>query len=115
MAEDKMNTPSGQTSLDASLDRRIILALETAPRPEIPADFAARISARLPPRATVVLTPGRYGQRAAVVCLVMLLPLMLAIAHRATGTSLYWFSIELIFCAQFALLAVWLAASVDSF
>jgi hypothetical protein len=111
MAEDKMNASSGQTSLD----RRIILALETAPRPEIPADFAARIAAQLPPRVTVVLTPGRYGQRAAVACLVVLLPLMLAIAHRATGTSLYWFSIELIFCAQFALVAVWLAASASSF
>jgi hypothetical protein len=40
---------------------------------------------------------------------------MLAIAHRATGTSVYWFSIESIFCAQFALLAVWLAASASSF
>jgi hypothetical protein len=114
MAEDKMNASSGQTSLDASLDRRIILALETAPRPEMPADFAARIAAHLPPRPGVVLTPGRYGQRAAVACLVVLLPLMLAIAHRATGTSLYWFSIELIFCAQFALVAVWLAASARS-
>jgi hypothetical protein len=115
MAEDKMNAPSGQTSLDASLDRRIILALETAPRAKIPADFAARIAAQLPPRATVVLPPGRYGQRAAVACLVVLFPLMLAIAHRATGTSLYWFSIELVFCAQFALVAVWLAASANSF
>jgi hypothetical protein len=115
MAEDKMNPPSGQASLNASLDRRIILALETAPRPEIPADFAARIAAQLPPRATVVLTPRRYGQRAAMVCLVVLLPLMLAIAHWTTGTSLYWFSIELIFCAQFALVAVWLAASASSF
>jgi hypothetical protein len=115
MAEDKMNAPSGQTSLDASLDRRIVLALKTAPRPDIPADFAARIAAQLPPRAAVVLTPRRYGQRAAMVCLVMLFPLMLAIAHRATGTSLYWFSMELIFCAQFALLAVWLVASEISF
>jgi len=35
---------------------------------------------------------------------------MLSFAHRATGTSLYWFSLESIFCAQFALLAVWLVA-----
>ena len=106
MPENKINT---------SLENRIILALEVAPRPEIPADFAARVSAQLPACATVVLTPGRYGQRAALVCLVLLLPLMLAIAHRATGTSLYWFSIESIFCAQFVLLAVWLAASATSF
>ena len=43
-------------------------------------------------------------------CLVVLLVLMLAFAHQATGNSLYWFSIESIFCAQFALLAVWLVA-----
>ena len=105
MPEDKINT---------SLENRIILALEVAPRPEIPADFAARVSAQLPPRAAVVLTPGRYGQRAAWVCLVLLLTLLLAIANRATGTSVYWFSIESIFCAQFVLLAVWLAASATS-
>ena len=104
MPEDKINT---------SLENRIILALEAAPRPEIPSDFAARVSAQLPPRPAVVLTPGRYGQRAALVCLVLLLPLMLAIAHRVTGTSLYWFSLESIFCAQFVLLAVWLASAAS--
>jgi hypothetical protein len=98
MAEDKMN----------SLDARIILALESAPRAEIPAGFAARVASQLPARPTVVLTPGRYGQRAALACLLVLLVLMLAIAHKATGSSLYWSSIEWIFCAQFAALAVWL-------
>jgi hypothetical protein len=58
----------------------------------------------------LVLTPGRYGQRAAAAGLVVLLVVMLTFAHRATGNSPYWFSIESIFCAQFALLAVWLVA-----
>ena len=102
MAEDKMNPQS--------LDARIILALETAPRAKIPAGFAARIARQLPPPATLVLTPGRYGQRAAAACLVVLMVLMLAFAHRANPSSLYWFSIEFIFCAQFVLLAVWLVA-----
>jgi hypothetical protein len=101
MAEDKMNAQS--------LDERIVVALETAPRPEIPAGFAARVAGQLPARSAVVLTPGRYGRRAAVACLVVLLVLMLEFARRATGSSLYWFSIESIFSAQFALLAVWLA------
>jgi hypothetical protein len=35
---------------------------------------------------------------------------MLAFAHRAAGTSLYWISLESILCAQFAVLAVWLVA-----
>jgi hypothetical protein len=90
------------------LERRILLALKDAPRPEIPADFAARIARQLPPRPAIVLTPGRYGQRAAVACLVVLLVLIFAFAPRAAGTSVYWFSIESIFCAQFALLTVWL-------
>ena len=100
MAEDKMNSET--------LDERITLALETAPRPEIPTDFAARISRQLPSHAALVLTPGRYGQRAAAVCLVVLMVLMLAFARLANPGSLYWFSIESIFCAQFVLLAVWL-------
>jgi hypothetical protein len=104
-----------EDKIDTSLENRIILALEAAPRPEIPADFAARLSAQLPPRPAVVLTPARYGQRAAWVCLVLLLLVMLTIAHRATGTSLYWLSIESFFCAQFVLLAVWLVASPSSF
>lgn len=90
------------------LEERILLALKDAPRAEIPADFAARIARQLPPRPAIVLTPGRYGQRAAVACLVVLLVLIFAFAPRATGTSVYWFSMESIFCAQFALLAVWL-------
>jgi hypothetical protein len=98
MAEDKLN----------SLDARIILALESAPRPEIPAGFAARVARQLPARPMIVLTPGRYGQRAALACLLVLLVLMLAIAHKATGSSLYWSSLEWIFCAQFTALAAWL-------
>jgi hypothetical protein len=108
MAEDKMK-PSSNFALDL-LETRILQALETAPELEIPADFAARVARQLPSRPAVVLTPKRNGQRAAVACLVVLLGLMLAFAHRATGTSLYWFSLESIFCAQFAVLAVWLAA-----
>jgi hypothetical protein len=112
MAEDKMK-PISDFGPDFALDlleRRILVALETAPQPEIPADFAARIARRLLPRPALVLTPKRNGQRAAMACLIVLLGLVLAFAHRATGTSLYWFSLESIFCAQFALLAVWLVA-----
>jgi hypothetical protein len=104
MAEDKMNPASD------SLERRIILALEAVPRPAIPADFAVRVTSQLPPRGELVLTPRRYGQRAAVACLLVLLVLMLALAPRATGNSVYWFSMELIFCAQFVALAIWLVA-----
>jgi hypothetical protein len=50
-----------------------------------------------------------------MVCLVVLLGLLLAFAHRATGASLFWISMESIFCAQFALLAVWLVARNASY
>jgi hypothetical protein len=104
MAEDKMN----RTSHAQSLDARILRALETAPRFEIPSDFAARIASQLPPRPEAILSPSRYGYRAAGACLVVLLALILAFARRATGTSVFWLSIESIYCAQFALVAVWL-------
>jgi len=104
MAENKMNPPSDPSPLEA----RIILALEKAPQPYIRSDFAARVAGQVPLRDTPIPTPRRYGHNAAVVCLGVLLALMLAFAHRATGTSLLWISIEWIFCVQFALLAVWL-------
>jgi hypothetical protein len=105
MAEDKMNPAWHAESLDA----RILRALETAPRLEIPSDFAARVARQLPPLPVPILSPARYGYRAAVACLVVLLALILAFARRAMGTSVFWLSMESIFCVQFALVAVWLA------
>lgn len=93
---------------DVLLDRRIIRALESAPLVDVPAGFAGRVVRQLPPRPELIMTPVRYGQRAAIACLVFLVILILNFAHRATGTSLYWFSIESILCSQFALLTVWL-------
>jgi hypothetical protein len=105
MAENKMNPAWHAQSLDA----RILRALETAPRLEIPSDFAARVARQLPPLPVPILSPARYGYRAAVACLVVLLALILAFARRAMGTSVFWLSMESIFCVQFALVAVWLA------
>jgi hypothetical protein len=105
MAEDKMNPAWHAQSLDA----RILRALETAPQLEIPSNFAARVARQLPPLPVPILSPARYGYRAAVACLVVLLALILAFARRAMGTSVFWLSIESIFCVQFALVAVWLA------
>ncbi len=105
MAEDKMNPAPRAQSLDA----RILRALETAPRLEIPSDFAARVAQQLPPRPVAILSPARYGYRAGVACLIVLLALILAFARRAMGTSIFWLSMESLFCAQFALVVVWLA------
>jgi hypothetical protein len=105
MAKDKMNPASYAQSLDA----RILRALETAPQFEIPSDFAARVARQLPPLPEAILSPARYGYRAGAAYLIVLFVLILAFARRATGTSGFWVSIESIFCAQFALVAVWLA------
>lgn len=102
MAEDKVNPLSDASALDA----RIAEALRTPYRVEISAGFVARVVAQLPPG--VVLAPARYGYRAATSCLVALLVLMPAFAHRATGASLLWTSIEWTFYGQFALLTIWL-------
>ena len=101
MAEDEMTS---------ALDKRIVLALDTSPRFEIPVGFAARVAKQLPPRLAVALTPTRYGYRAAVGCALALLALMLVFAHRATGTSVLWITIEWTFFVQFALLTIWLVA-----
>jgi hypothetical protein len=104
MAEDKMN-PASQ-----ALERKIVMALEKAPHLVIPEGFAARVASALPAQPALLVTPARYGVRAGLACLVALMVLMLAAAPRAMGSSVLWLSIESIFCAQFALLAVWLVA-----
>jgi len=90
------------------IEKRITLALETAPKPEIPPNFAASLAAQVPAIRPVTLTPHGYGRNAAVVSMCVLLALIFAFAHR-TGASPLWTSIEWIFCTQFALVAVWLA------
>jgi hypothetical protein len=92
----------------AELDRRIVLALETAPRLAIPAGFAARVMAQLPTRRTVAVTPARYGYRMGAACLFLVLALMVAFAHQ--GTSVFGASLEWTLFLQFAVVAIWLVA-----
>ena len=106
MAEENVSAFSNPALLEA----RITTALETAPLYTIPPGFAGRVAGRVDPTPVMPLSRHRYGYRTAIVCLVVLFGLVVANAPRAMGTSLYWHSIEAIFCAQFALLAVWLAA-----
>lgn len=105
MTEHSMDPVDPESRL---LDAKIALALETPPRLEIPPDFAARVAAQMPPLTQVTLTPRGYGRIAAMICMAVLLALIFVFAHRAAasplGTSMEW-----IFCAQFALVAVWLA------
>jgi hypothetical protein len=106
MVEGKMKLPSDSASLDA----RILRALETAPCVEIPEGFAARVAGQVPARPVLVLSGRRYGHLSALLCVVVLIGFMLTFAQRAAGSSLYWFLIESIVSAQFVLLTVWLVA-----
>jgi hypothetical protein len=98
----------GQLREAQILETRITLALEAPPQLLIPPDFAARVAAQMPPRTPVTLTPRGYGRNAAMICMGVLLALIFVFAHRA-GASPLWTSMEWVFCAQFALVAVWLA------
>ena len=93
-----------------ALEQKIMKALGSAPDVAVPEGFAARLARSLPPQPALILTPARFGVGAAMVCLVVLVALMLLLTPRAVGSSALWISIESIFCAQFACLAVWLVA-----
>jgi hypothetical protein len=88
------------------LDQRIVRALETAPEPQIPADFAARVASRLPARRPVSLTPTHYGHNALLIGLVVTLVALLVLAQHSTGHAAFGL-LESILSAQFIALAVW--------
>jgi hypothetical protein len=92
------------------MDRKIIMALEASPRVDLPADFAAKVAAKMPPRTAAAITPTCYGVGATLACLVALTALMLGFSPLLVQDSAHWVSIQTAFCAQFVLLAVWLIA-----
>ena len=89
------------------LDQRIVRALETAPRPQIPANFAARVASQLPARRPVSLTPTRYGQNAMLIGAVLTLIALLVLALPSTGHAAFGLLESLLF-AQFVALTLWL-------
>jgi hypothetical protein len=90
------------------LDQRIIRALETAPEPQIPADFAARIASQLPARRPASLTPTHYGQNATLAGILVTLAALLILALKPTGHATSGL-LESLLSAQFIALAVWLS------
>ena len=89
------------------LDQRIVRALETAPRPQIPANFAARVASQLPARPPVTLTPTHYGQNAMLIGAVVTLIALLVLALPSTGHAAFGLLDSLLF-AQFVALTLWL-------
>jgi hypothetical protein len=114
------NEPLNQNDLSPAaiehLDQRILRALEAAPEPHIPADFAARVAGQLPAKRPESLTPTHYGRWAMVIAAVATFAVLLVLAlhsadysaghvtgHPAIGV------VESILFAQFIALAVWLS------
>ncbi|HEX4576308.1 MAG TPA: hypothetical protein VH117_03065 [Edaphobacter sp.] len=108
MHDEPLNHDSLSQSAMEDLDQRIVLALETAPEPRIPADFAARVVSQLPARRPVSLTPTHYGQKAIVIGMVVTLAALLLLALRSTGHATFGL-LESILFAQFIALTVWIS------
>jgi hypothetical protein len=99
-----------QTVTEADrLDQRLTHALETAPDPQVPADFAARVATLLPARRPVSLTPTHYGHYSMLASVVILMAALLVLAPRTTDRSVLELSLQWLLCAQFIGLAVWLS------
>jgi hypothetical protein len=97
-----------------ALDGRIVDALECAPRVRIPEGFAARVAARVPARRVSAywlarIRATRYGVRVAIAALIVLAVAMLVLAPHTTGGGPFWKLMEWTLCAQFCVLAGWLA------
>jgi hypothetical protein len=99
-------SPAATEQLDRQLDQRLIRALETAPDPQIPADFAARVASQLPARRPVSLTPTHYGQNTMLLAIVATLAALLVLALRTTGHATFGILESMLF-AEFIALAVW--------
>jgi hypothetical protein len=91
------------------LDQRILRALEAAPEPHIPADFAARVARQLPAKRPESLTPTHYGRWAMVIATVATLAALLVLAlHSADYSAGHptFGVVESLLFAQFIALAV---------
>lgn len=107
MHDKPLNHEDLSQSATERLDQRIVRALEAAPEIQIPADFAARVTAQLPERRPVSLTPTHYGKGALLIGLGVILVALLILATQTRGHALGL--LESLLFAQFIALAVWLS------
>jgi hypothetical protein len=91
------------------LDQRIVRALEIAPDPQIPADFAARVASRLPSPRPLSTARTRYGESAMLIGIAVLFAALFALAPEATKRSFVGLTMEWLLCAQFIGLTLWLS------
>ena len=111
MSSDEMNLRQDGDSEMQLLDRRIQEALERVPdfSERIPADFAARVTAKVPTKRVVpAITATHYGSRFMWAGLVVLSILLVVLARQTFTHSAVGIAIEWTLCAQFLAIVVWL-------
>lgn len=92
------------------LDARIVRELERVPDValSIPADFAARVAAKVPERKAEVARVTHYGRTLMGVSLVVLFVALVVLAARGFVSSPIGLMVEWSLCIQFLVLAVWM-------
>lgn len=107
------NEHDNAAGINVELEHAMTRALEQAPEPVIPADFAARVAAKartLPQPKPVVAT--QYGRKTALVAAVVLTILLFVLAPYALpGSNAIGFGLEMLLFAELGGLAVWLTRS----
>ena len=114
MPDEFVNQPISSNAEVDVLDQRILQALETAPELHIPADFAARVTSKLPARRPVSLTPTHYGRNTMLIGMVVTLVALLALTLH-NGTHVAFSLPQSLLLAQFVALTVWLSVRRQSF
>ena len=115
MPDEFVNQPISSNAEIDELDHRILRALETAPELHIPADFAARVTSKLPARRPVSLTPTHYGRNAILIGMVMTLLALLGVDSAQRSTRRIRSDRSRSCLAQFVALTVWLSIRRESF
>jgi hypothetical protein len=112
MPDEFVNQPISSNADE--LDQRILRALETAPELHIPADFAARVTRKLPATRPASLTPTHYGRNAMLIGMVVTLVALLALTLH-NGTHAAFGLAQSLLLVQFVALTVWLSIRRQSF
>ncbi|MBB5340929.1 hypothetical protein [Tunturiibacter gelidoferens] len=108
MSDESMNLQAANRNADDEMDRRVLHALETAPRIDVPADFAECVARQLPARRPTSLTATHYGQSAVFLGMILTLVMLIALTlhngrHATFGLA------ESLLLTQFLALTVWLS------
>lgn len=111
MSGDEINLRQNGEAEIQVLDRQIQQVLERVPdfSAMIPADFAARVAAKIPAKRVIPVIPAtHYGSRLMWAGLVVLSILLIALARPTFVQSTVGIAIEWTLCVQFLAIVIWL-------